>query len=146
MLKKFALLTVLFFGLLLAACRAGDQNGLVVEEIWGRPSPAAANNAAFYMAIRNTGQEQDTLTAASIELCGATELHMSAIDDAGVMSMQHVQQIDIPAGGITTLEPGGLHIMCMGRQAELNPGDRVPISLSFSQAGELIVEAEISEQ
>jgi copper(I)-binding protein len=106
----------------------------------------AASNAAFYMAIRNTGQEEDTLTEAAIDICGVTELHLSTVDNDGVMSMQHVQQIDIPAGETTMLEPGGLHIMCIDRQAELNPGDQVPISLSFTQAGELIVEAEIREQ
>jgi copper(I)-binding protein len=36
--------------------------------------------------------------------------------------------------------------MCIDRQADLNPGDRVPISLSFKQAGEVVVEAEIREQ
>jgi copper(I)-binding protein len=146
MLKWSALFVFVILSSFLAACGSEDENAIVTEDVWGRPSPAAASNAAFYMAIRNTDQEQDTLTAASIDICGATELHMTAIDDAGVMSMQHVQQIDIPAGGITMLEPGGLHIMCIDRQAELNPGDRVPISLSFSRAGELIVEAEIREQ
>ena len=146
MLKQSALFIVLFSGFLLVACNSGDQSGIVVEDIWGRPSPKSASNAAFYMAIRNADQEQDSLIEASIDICGATELHMSTIDEDGVMSMQHVRQIDIPAGGTTTLEPGGLHVMCIDRQAELNPGDRVPISLSFTQAGEIIVEAEIREQ
>jgi copper(I)-binding protein len=56
-----------------------------------------------------------------------------------------VQQIDIPAGETVALEPGGLHVMCIDRQADLTPGDRVSISLSFTRAGEIVVEAEISE-
>lgn len=147
MSKKFtAFIVLLLAGLLLGACSSEEQAGIVVEDIWGRPSPMSASNAAFYMAIKNNGQDQDSLVEASIDICGATELHMSSIDDAGVMSMQQVQQIDIPAGETTALEPGGLHVMCISRQADLNPGDSVPISLSFSQAGEIIVEATIREQ
>ena len=146
MLKTSALIVTLLFSLLLVSCSSGDQEGIDVEEIWGRPSPKSASNAAFYMAIRNTGQEQDSLIEASIDICGATELHMSNIDDEGVMSMQQVGQIDVPAGETINLEPGGLHVMCIDRQAELNPGDSVPISLSFTRAGEIVVEAEIRQQ
>jgi len=146
MLTRSISLLVLLIGLLLAACNSADQGGLVVEDVWGRPSPGSASNSAFYMVISNKGQEGESLIAASIDICGATELHVSAMDDAGVMSMQQVQQIDIPTGETITLEPGGFHIMCIGRQADLTPGDTVPISLSFSQAGEITVEAEIREQ
>lgn len=146
MLKRFGLFIILLCSLLLAACGSEDGNGIVVEDVWGRPSPKAASNTAFYMAIRNATQEEDSLIAASVDICGKTELHISTIDDDGVMSMQHVEQIDIPAGETTMLEPGGLHVMCIDRQTDLNPGDSVPISLSFNQAGEMTVEAEIREQ
>jgi copper(I)-binding protein len=140
------LLLGLLTGLLLAACTAGDQGSLAVEEAWGRPSPKSAANAAFYMVINNSGQENDTLAGASLDICGRTELHLSAIDDDGVMSMQQMQKIDVPAGELVTLEPGGLHVMCIDRQAELNPGDRFPMTLIFVNAGELAVEAEIRER
>ena len=146
MSKRTPLTLVMLIGLSLVACSSGDGGGIDIEEVWGRPSPKSANNAAFYMAIDNAGQEQDTLIEVSIDICGATELHMSSIDDAGVMSMQQVGQIDVPAGETTNLEPGGLHVMCIDRQADLNPGDSVPISLSFTRAGEITVEAEIKEQ
>ena len=146
MLKEIAPLLVLLLGLVLVACSSGDQDGIAIEKVWGRPSPKSASNAAFYMAISNASQEQDTLIEASIDICEATELHMSSIDEDGVMSMQQVQRIDVPGGETTNLEPGGLHVMCIGRQADLNPGDSVPISLLFSQAGEITVEAEIREQ
>jgi copper(I)-binding protein len=145
-MKRLVLLLGLLTGLLLAACTAGDQGSLVVEEAWGRPSPKSAANAAFYLVINNSGQEDDTLAGASLDICGRTELHLSAIDDDGVMSMQQMQQIDVPAGESVALEPGGLHVMCIDRQAELTPGDHFPITLSFVNAGEIVVEAEIRAQ
>ena len=144
--KRFAPIIILFIGLFLIACGSSNQDGIVVEDVWGRPSPTTAANAAFYLVIKNKGSAQDALVQASADICGATELHMSAIDDAGVMSMQQVSQIDIPAGESVTLEPGGLHIMCIDRLVDLAPGDSVPILLSFSQAGTMTVEAEIREQ
>ena len=137
---------VLLAGLLLVACSSGDQDSIIIDDVWGRPSPQMASNAAFYMSIKNEGQALDSLVKASVDICGATELHMSSIDDAGVMSMQQVQQIDILVGETTNLEPGGLHVMCIDRQADLTAGDSVPISLSFAQAGEITVQAEIREQ
>jgi len=145
-LKRFGVIFALFVGLLLVACASSNQGGLVIQDVWGRPSPGSASNSAFYMTIRNTGQEQDALIQASADVCGRTELHRSSIDEEGVMSMQQVQQIDVPAGDLTALEPGGLHIMCLDRLSELNSGDRVPITLSFTRTGEIIVEAEIKEQ
>lgn len=146
MLKRSAPVFFLLVGLLLVGCNSGDRDGIVIEDAWGRPSPKSASNAAFYMTIKNSGAAQDTLVEASIDICGATELHMSTIDDAGVMSMQQVQQIDLPAGETTRLEPGGLHVMCIDRQVDLIPGDSVSISLSLTQGGLITVAAEIREQ
>jgi len=146
MLKRYAPVIILLAGLFLVACNSSNQDSIVVKDVWGRPSPMSTGNAAFYMAIENKGSAQDALVAASVDICSATELHMSTIDDAGVMSMHQVQQIDIPAGQTVTLEPGGQHVMCIGRQVDLASGDSVPISLSFTQAGTITVEAEIKEQ
>ena len=145
-MKHLALILSLPLGFLLAACTAGGQGAVAVEEAWGRPSPKSAVNAAFYMVISNSGREDDTLVMASLDICGRTELHLSTIDDDGVMGMQQVQQIDVPAGESVALEPGGLHVMCIDRQVELNPGDRFPMTLSFVNAGEIVVNAEIREQ
>ena len=145
MLKGFTLILAVMATLFLAACDGADQGGIVIENVWGRPSPKSASNAAFYMDIRNSGQEDDSLVEASVGICGKTELHMSAIDENGVMSMRQVQAIDILDGETVKLEPGGLHIMCIDRQVELNLGDRFPITLLFAGVGEQTVEAEIQE-
>ena len=145
-MKRLALISSLFIGLLLTACSLGSQGSLTIEEAWGRPSPKSAANAAFYMVIGNSGREDDSLSGASLDICGRTELHLSTIDDDGVMSMQQVAQIVVPAGESVALEPGGLHVMCIDRQVELSPGDRFPITLSFVNAGEIVIEAEIRER
>jgi copper(I)-binding protein len=126
------------------ACGSSEQ--ITVTDLWGRPSPGSAANAAFYVSIHNNGSALEELVAADIDICGQTELHESTIDENSVMRMQHVEIIRVPPGETIHLEPGGYHIMCIDRQADLDPGDQIPITLHFANYGELSVEAEIREQ
>lgn len=130
--------------LLIAACGGGED--IEVSDVWGRPSPAAAANGAFYMVISNGADVADHLVAASSDACGVTELHESMMSD-GVMSMRPVDPagIEIPAGGEAVLEVGGLHVMCIDKQADFVEGDSYEITLEFDNAGEVIIEAEIKE-
>ena len=96
--------------------------------------------------ITNRADVADHLVAASSDACGFTELHESMMSD-GVMSMSPVgpDGIEIPAGGEAVLEVGGLHVMCIDKQAVFEVGVTYEITLEFENAGELIVEAEIKE-
>jgi len=128
-----------------AACSGGGDSAVSVEDAWSRTSPAAAANAAFYMALEG-GSEADTLVSASSDACGVTELHISVMTD-GVMSMQHLPEgIDIPAGETVMLEPGSFHVMCIDRQQEFVVGDSVPLTLEFASAGTVNVNAEIRDE
>jgi copper(I)-binding protein len=98
------------------------------------------------MNIHNNAQVQDSLSEAKIDICERTELHQTTIDDAGVMRMEHTERIDIPSDEMVSLEPGGYHVMCMGLQSQLQAGDRITITLSFAESGDLQVQAEIREQ
>jgi copper(I)-binding protein len=130
--------------LLLVACSGGGESSVTVEDAWGRTSPAAATNAAFYMEI-NGGAAADTLLSATSDACGLTELHISVMTD-GVMSMQHVPDgIDISADETVMLEPGGLHVMCIDRQQEFLAGDSIPLTLQFAGVGTVDINAEIRD-
>ena len=145
-MKKTLRVLIVLLGLGLVACGSSEQDTVTVSDVWGRPSPASAANAAFYMNIHNNAQVQDSLSKAEIDICERTELHQTMIDDAGVMRMEHTERIDIPSGEIVSLEPGGYHVMCMGLQSQLQAGDQILITLSFAESGDLQVQAEIREQ
>jgi copper(I)-binding protein len=133
--------------MIVTACSAADGPAIAVDDAWGRPSPAAATNGAFYMVISNDGSEVDRLLAATSSACGVVELHESTMSDDGVMGMRPVEggAIDIPAGGEVTLEPGGLHLMCIVKQAEFDVGAVLDLELEFQQSGTVPVEVEIRE-
>jgi hypothetical protein len=130
--------------LLVAACSSGTGT-ISVEDAWGRTAPSSAFNAAFYMTI--TGDEtDDVLVSADADVCGAVELHETVMSD-GVMQMQHLPAgIPIQAGAVVALEPGGMHIMCLDKNADLASGESVSVTLVFRTASSQVVEFEIRDQ
>lgn len=139
-MKRLVVAPVLL--LLLSAC---SPKTLTVSDVWGRPSPSAATNAAFYLTISNPTGEADQLTSADSSACGATELHEMYDKGDGVMGMRPVEGIEIPAGDTVTLQPGGFHVMCIDRLEDFSPGDGVPLTLQFRNAGTITVDATIRE-
>lgn len=53
----------------------------------------------------------------------------------GVMKMRQVDGIDVPAGQMVTLKPGGYHIMLTGLTQPLKEGQTFPLTLTFAKAG-----------
>lgn len=119
-------------------------DGLQVMELYGRAAPAVSETGAFYMLISNGTGEDEVLQSASIDICGTVELHEMMMD-GDVMRMQEVDggEIVIPAGKAVSLQPGGLHVMCIGKSGELVAGSTVPVTLAFKNTGSMTMDAEI---
>ncbi|GAB4299711.1 MAG: copper chaperone PCu(A)C [Roseovarius sp.] len=96
-----------------------------------------AKAAGGYVTISNDGAQEDALIAVSAPF-PKVALHRSVEQD-GVMRMQPVERVDIPAGETVELAPGGHHIMFMGLAGPLAVGDAVPVRLRFEKAGEIEV-------
>ena len=64
---------------------------------------------------------------------------------SGMMTMQQVDKIEIPANETVELKPGGLHIMLVDMQKTLAVGDTVEVTLEFANAGEVTATAEVRE-
>ena len=60
-----------------------------------------------------------------------------------MMMMREVEGYDVPAGGSTTLEPMGHHIMFIGLKAPLETGSTFPLTLTFADDHEIVVDVEI---
>ena len=63
----------------------------------------------------------------------------------GMMGMQPIARLEIPAGGTVELMPGSYHIMLIDLKQELKAGDKIEITLTFEKAGEVKVTAEVRE-
>ncbi|MCP3975448.1 MAG: copper chaperone PCu(A)C [bacterium] len=144
MRKLIGLLAVLT--LLVGAC--GSSGDLVVEDAWARTSASMQEAGAVYMTI-NGGDEADRLIDVSVssDVAMVAELHETAMAEGGdgMMSMQPVTAIDIPADGAAMLEPGGFHVMLMKLAEPLTSGSTVELTLTFENAGTVEVSAEVRE-
>jgi periplasmic copper chaperone A len=146
MKKALFLLAILLITAVACTASSSDE-AITITEPWGRTSPAVAENGAFYMMLTNEGSSDDALLSAASEACGTVELHEMYDKGEGVMGMRQVESgsIPVPAGGSAELKPGGLHVMCLGKQIEFEAGTEIPITLTFENAGEMEVTAVIRD-
>ena len=98
--------------------------------------------AAGYLTMVG-GTEADALIAASSPIATSVEIHETMAGASGMTGMQPVDQIDVAAGATVKLEPGGYHLMLMGVSEMPAVGSTVEVTLTFEQAGEITVKAEV---
>ncbi|MEM7472539.1 MAG: copper chaperone PCu(A)C [Pseudomonadota bacterium] len=116
---------------------AGD---VMVSDAWVPTAPPSAPTHAAYISLHNHGSEPRVLVGVSAEGYGMVHLHESKESD-GVMTMTMLHQIEIPAGGMMMMKPGGLHVMLMGPKAPLAEGATVPLVLEFANGDKMPIEA-----
>jgi copper(I)-binding protein len=110
------------------------EQGLNVRHAWTRQSPMMDLAGAAYLVIHNNSDVDDSLIGASSPVAEVVEVHLSSMDDEGLMSMQQVQEVPIPAHGDAVLKPGSYHIMLINLVEPLTEGTEVEISLEFATA------------
>jgi copper(I)-binding protein len=95
-------------------------------------------------ADEGESMEGDSMESTTTAMSGdsmATETTMGG----GMMSMQPVEAIEVPADGSVALEPGGFHIMLLDVKKVLAVGDTIEVTLTFEKAGEVQATAEVRE-
>lgn len=117
---------------------------LVIHHPWSRQSPMAADVAAGFMTITNTGKVDDRLVKATSEISTTTQIHdMKMVGD--VMKMAELPDgLVIPAGATVKLKPKSLHLMFMGLKSAVMEGEEFSGTLTFEKAGTVTVEYEVA--
>lgn len=120
--------------LTLHAQTAKDDAGkaeLKVFDVWARTTVPGASVSGAYMHIKSARPLK--LVRAESPVAGMTEIHQMSMKD-GVMNMSAVDAVEIPAGKLVDLKPGGLHVMLMQLKQPIKKGDDVPLKLTFEDA------------
>lgn len=104
---------------------------LEVENGYVRGLPPGVSNTAAYMTLHNPGADAVELVGGSAEVAGSVMLH-TTIDREGMLHMEHLHSVSIPAGGSVVLESGAMHLMLMQLKRTPKAGERVAISLEFA--------------
>jgi len=158
--------------LLLASC--GGSDPVTVSDAWARTSPSGVTMGAAYFDI--TSVDDDSLVAVSVssDVAARAEIHevvkaMDMGDDEmhdhdmgddemhdhdmgddgmhdGAMSMQEMDALELPAGTLVQLVPGGYHIMLIDLAKPLVVGETFDLTLDFDQASDLTVTVEVSDR
>lgn len=132
-------LLTLLISLVLPLSATGAE--IMIHDAYARVSSPAAKSGAAFMEIINHGGTDDRLIGVNSEIAARTELHTHIEAENGVMQMRHVEDgFEIPAGGSHLLARGGDHVMLMGLSEGLSHGDRVTVTLTFEQAGEMTID------
>ena len=106
---------------------------LTAENAVARPPLGGQTTGVGYLVIRNAGDTADRLVAATSVAAGSIELHAHTMA-GGVMRMERVEGVDIPAHGEAVFAPKGLHLMLF----DFAPaGATAPVTLRFEMTGEM---------
>lgn len=121
------IITLLAALLVSAAAQAVE---LHVNDPWVRTAPPKAPARVGYMQIHNPTNDVVTLVGVTSPQFAKVEIHRTSITE-GMMRMEHMDKLEIPAAGEVRLEPNGYHLMLRGNQLPLATGAEVTFDLQW---------------
>ena len=125
-----------------AASHVPSTAPVTASEGWIRWLPGNAPMAA-YMLLTNKGSATMTLVSASSPRFTQIMLHQS-VDMSGMSQMKMVATLVLPPHQTVAIAPGGYHLMLMSPQTPVAVGERIPMTLQFSDGQRLDVTLPVS--
>lgn len=152
-LSQFLALSLTFISLNSFAHQATDssqtpvyQTGdLRVSQVWARAVPPNSPAGAAYFTLENMGSTPIRLLSAKSSLSDTTELHTHVHTPEGLMRMEQVPQVEIPAKSTLNFKPGSYHVMLMQPKEPLAVGGHFSLELSFEPEGTLQLDVPVLE-
>jgi copper(I)-binding protein len=131
---------------LLPACVAAAQPVVEITDAWVRATVPGQQVAGAYLAIRSARAAK--LIGVKSPVAKSAEIH-SMSNAGGVMRMRKLDGLALPAGERVELQPAGNHIMLFDIKRQLQPGEKIPITLIVEERGKrktVKVEAEVRRE
>jgi copper(I)-binding protein len=147
MLKKILLLAAMLLPASYVVAHEYDAGPLHIGHPWSLELPPNAPTVAAYFSIHNNGTAPDRLTAVDSPIAGDAQLHEHVHKD-GLMKMQQVHDVVIPAGGDISFAPMAYHVMLLdlNDRSKLVEGQQFPLTLHFEKAGDVTVNVSVLKQ
>lgn len=120
-----------------------SQAAVSITDAWVRLLPPTVKTTAGYMVLKS--DTDDAILSVSSPASMMVEMHESSMED-GVMSMNQVPSIRLPANEMVELKPHGLHLMIMNLKTPLIDGQEIELTLLLEKAGEVIVKAKVESR
>lgn len=112
---------------------------LSISDAWVKATDGAEDSTmtAAFGVLQNTTDKPLTIVSATNSASSHTELHEMAMDNGAMVMRPIAGGIPVPAGGTTTLGPGGLHVMIMDVAEPIKAGDDVTVTLTADDGSTL---------
>ncbi len=108
------------------------EDQLQIEQAWIRAVPPTMDLTAAYMHIKNLSDQELILQGGHSPAFEKVEIHKSVIEN-DLARMIPIDTLSIPAHQNVQLEPGGIHLMLIGKKQTLEEGKLVSLQLQFNQ-------------
>jgi copper(I)-binding protein len=106
------------------------DGSIVVSDDWIVAAPPNASVIAGYMTIKNKSFQTRKLIKVSSEHFKRIEIHRTEMH-GDVMRMVPQDELEIPARGAVSLQPGNYHLMLIGPESVPKEGAKVNLILQF---------------
>lgn len=128
--------------LALAACDRSEPQPptATVEDAWVRLPAVAGRPGALYFRAEGTARPTRIVGITSPR-AERIELH-ETVREGGVARMVPLREDAFGPGEPLVFEPGGRHAMVFGLDPALEPGDAIPLTITFDPAPPVTIEAE----
>jgi len=113
-----------------------------VSDAWCRAAPAGASSAGCYLTL--SAARADSLKSVSTPAAERVEIHDMDMS-GGMMRMNTIDVLPLPAGRPVALQPGAMHLMLIRPKGALASGSAVPITLRFGKAAPMTVKAPVTD-
>jgi len=118
-------------GVFLAASTFPAQAAVTVKDAWVRGTVPAQKITGAFATLTST--EDAKLVAVKTPVAKSVEIHRSDMR-GGVMRMEAVDAVALPAGKPVKLDEGGYHVMLMGLAKPIQAGTKVPLAFVIEDA------------
>jgi copper(I)-binding protein len=113
---------------LMAASISCAADSVAISHAWARATAPGQGVGAAYLELKSAVDL--TLVKAESPAAGSVEIHKMSMKD-GVMEMRMLETMELPAGEVVKLEPGGLHLMLFDLKKPLKMGESMQLTLYF---------------
>jgi periplasmic copper chaperone A len=120
---------VLLVAVLTAAAALPAVAQVAVADAWVRGTVAGQKSTGAFMQLKSA--TDTALVGAASPMARIVEVHEMKMD-GGVMRMNAIDRLPLPAGKAVDLKPGGYHVMLLDLTQTLKEGDTVPVTLTFA--------------
>jgi len=113
------------------AVSAFAQN-VTVTDAWARATVQGQKATGAFMKI--TAKDNAMLVGVSSPAAGLAEIHEMKVEKDVMKMAPLANGLDLPAGKVVELKPGGYHVMLMDLKSPLTKDTTVPLTLTLQDA------------